>query len=372
VQKPEEKIPAIRSARGLSPGQPICLAADAGMYFAMNGVIAVCCYNHVQALGEYPRTSVQDAWDSIVRRELRDQLARNELPSGCGYCREQVRAGNAGGMLARRFDRFQGISDPSTPRIMEFELGNLCNLECVMCKGSCSSAIRANRDKADPTPVPYDEEFVRQLHPFIPGLLSAEFLGGEPFLNPLNFRIWDLFIELNPKVSVAITTNGTVLNDRVKQVLGALRPHIVVSLESLVPAHYEAIRKNASFATLQRNLAWLLQHKHLSGIAVCPLRNNWRDLPEIVSFCNTNGLILFFNTVFEPEALSLRTMPSRELMEVAEYLESAHVQTGFSVARGDGIDWEAENGRSYTDLIRQVWSWLDRGRERNDACRLDH
>ena len=51
-----------------------------------------------------------------------------------------------------------------------------------MCAGHWSSAIRARREKLPPLPDPYDRRFVDQIEAFVPTLVSAKLLGGEPFI----------------------------------------------------------------------------------------------------------------------------------------------------------------------------------------------
>jgi MoaA/NifB/PqqE/SkfB family radical SAM enzyme len=46
------------------------------------------------------------------------------------------------------------------PSMLELELNNTCNLECVMCIGELSSSIRKNREKLPAIRSPYDEAFV--------------------------------------------------------------------------------------------------------------------------------------------------------------------------------------------------------------------
>jgi MoaA/NifB/PqqE/SkfB family radical SAM enzyme len=57
----------------------------------------------------------------------------------------------------------------------------------------------------------------------------------------------DLIARLNPGIEVSIQTNGTILNDEVKQAIERLRATINISVDALDPANYERIRVNAKF-----------------------------------------------------------------------------------------------------------------------------
>src|SRR6185295_19977224 len=101
----------------------------------------------------------------------------------------QFESANFAGLRARSFDDLSedryALADGvpfAYPKLMEFEISNVCNLECTMCTGFFSSSIRHNREHLPPIKTPYDDAFVRQLEPFVPHLKAARFLGGEPFL----------------------------------------------------------------------------------------------------------------------------------------------------------------------------------------------
>ncbi len=83
---------------------------------------------------------------------------------------------------------------------------------------------------------------VDQLEEFIPHLKEAKFLGGEPFLIDIYYKIWDKIIELNPSVKITITTNGTVFNKRVQEILEKLDCNIIMSIDAFNKTTYESIR----------------------------------------------------------------------------------------------------------------------------------
>ena len=236
------------------------------------------------------------------------------------------------------------------PKVMEFEISNVCNLECSMCNGYWSSAIRANREKLPPLKSPYDEDFVKQLEAFIPHLQEAKFLGGEPFLIKTYYQIWDLIIRLNPGITVSITTNGTILNPRIKEILEQLRVRIVMSIDSLDEENYERIRVNAKFEQVMENFHYFRDYakrKNIGmSIAVCPMQSNWREMPRLLDFCNEQDAYLYFNTVLRPKEASLMLMGSEVLQTVIDHLRSAQLK--------QDTDVHIHNNGAYLDLIKQL------------------
>lgn len=339
-----------------------CHAPFTNMNFEQNGNATACCYNRTHVLGTYPQNTIEEMWFGREADKLRGYMKRNVLPRGCELCQMQFESRNFGGLRAQAFDSMADKTYHekegrliSMPKMMEFEISNLCNLECEMCNGYFSSLIRKNRENLPPLENPYDESFVKQLEPFIPYLSEAKFLGGEPFLVKTYYQIWDLLIQLNPDVQISITTNGTILNNRVMDALEKLKVNIIISVDSLERENYERIRINARFDRVMDHYQYFrdyVKRKHTSlTFAVCPMQQNWKEMPLFLEFCNERGVYLFFNTVTYPEHVALQTMKRGELEKVVEFLESVELKKPTSL--------HAHNNSNYCDLVRQVSYYRD-------------
>jgi MoaA/NifB/PqqE/SkfB family radical SAM enzyme len=353
---------AYDAQRGPLDRGTFCHAPSINLNFDQSGHVTACCYNRTFVLGTYPQDTVQAIWNGEKKKELERYLAQEDLSHGCQLCQQQLRAGNLAGMRANYFHSKNIPNSPGTswndmrmPKLMEFELSNVCNLECVMCSGHFSSLIRKNREQLPPPVNPYDNAFVEQLRPFLGYLGRAVFAGGEPFLNTLYYRIWDIIAEFPHPPEVALVTNGTILNDRVKDVVRKLRMDISISVDSLDPSNYEAIRINADYGQLRRNLDWFLATARETGtwigFSICPMTHNWRHVPDLFRFCIQNEIDIFCNTVFWPLQSSLRSLPKAELRAVAEFLRISELPQ---------IDNRvyARCAAAYDDLIKQVADWI--------------
>lgn len=364
-------IQAYNNTRQNSATNKLCHAPFVNMNFEQNGDITACCFNRTHVLGKYPDMDLMDIWFSEKADELRRYIDNNDLGGGCEICAKQLVAGNFMNSRARGFDQqavdtWDAVPEKlsnklkhgkwlNMPRTMEFELSNTCNLECVMCHGYFSSTIRKNREHREPMHQAYDDAFVEQLRPFIPYLKEMKFLGGEPFLIDIYYKIWELVAELNPSVNIYITTNATVYNKRVAELLGKLKVNPVISLDSIVSDTYTTIRKNANYDRVMENVASLLEYTHTQGtemsFAVCPMTLNMNEMPDMVRYCNSKGIRLFFNTVFQPEIYSLRYLPENELRALIESYQAAHLP--------EGTELEQHNKAVLTDLIHQLEAWLN-------------
>jgi MoaA/NifB/PqqE/SkfB family radical SAM enzyme len=349
-------------ARGVNT-DVLCHAPFVSLNFGQNGTVTSCCYNRRTVLGRYPEDELAAIWDGHRARAFRDAFLQDAAVEGCGLCFHQLRVGNFGGALMRQFDRFaveegyQPRRDVSMPRVLEFEIANTCNLECVMCEGRWSSAIRANREGLPPLRSPYDDAFVEQLAPFLPSIRAAKFLGGEPFLISRYYDIWERLLEVNPDAQLTVTTNGTRLPGRARALLERLRFNIVVSLDSLDPATFEQIRLGARFEEVMANVAFFADYTARRGtdlaLAVCPMQSNWRGLPDLARFCADRRIWIHFNTVTRPREASLASLPVEELGRVIACLEQAR-------PKEDG-DWGTPyNLQSWDGLVNQLRSWHTR------------
>jgi MoaA/NifB/PqqE/SkfB family radical SAM enzyme len=301
-----------------------CLAPYSTINFDTMGHIRVCCYNNYFLLGEYPKTSIKDAWNNKEKDKFIDNLKNKNFPIGCDKCELQIIEDNTSNALFSSFDSYENHINNNFPIAFNFDFGNICNYECIMCGGKWSSSIRKNREKLPALKSPYDDEFVNQLKEFIPTMVKANFLGGEPFLNFIYYKIWDLMYEINPKLIINITTNGSIFNNRIKEYLEKLpNISITVSLDSLNEETYQFIRKNGNFKNVMDNIEEFKKLKKFKGLAFCPMIQNIYELPDIIIYCINNNLCLAINDVSGPLGGKIKGIHEGELHNTNVWLGSS-------------------------------------------------
>jgi MoaA/NifB/PqqE/SkfB family radical SAM enzyme len=351
----------------------VCHAPFVNLNFEQNGNVRACCYNREEILGKWPAQSIRHIWHGSQANLLRKRIRNNDLGGGCTECGKMIEAGNFQGVRARYFDdnapdnlatrilhlKNQLIGGIDYPRVMEFELSNKCNLECIMCNGYFSSSIRKNREKLSPVHSPYNEQFVNELDEFIPHLTDAKFLGGEPFMIDIYLSIWERILALKPEIRIHITTNGTFLTDRVKDLLEGLNAGIIVSIDSVVKETYEKIRVNGNYERVMANLEYFRDYtsrkKTFISMAVCPIIYNWKELPGMLDFCLSKNIVLYFNVVFTPFELSLREQAIEMQQEILEYLEQHRIPMKEGLAQTP----RDLSIKAYNDFVKLLRSWLE-------------
>ncbi len=315
-----DTIIAYNAARSKPNATHICHAPFSNMYFNVHGDCAPCWLTFIEP-DSYPKKSIREIWFGEKYQSLRKNLLDYNLTDKCNVCLKNLQSGNYTSVLARAYD----VNTPADyPSMLELELNNTCNLECVMCIGELSSSIRKNREKLPAIRSPYDEAFVTQLEEFIPHLKEIRFNGGEPFLIGLVFKIFEKIEKLNPSLKIVIATNGTVLNYKVKEWLNKLNIHINLSIDSLTPEIYETIRVNAKFDRMMEHFAFYHQYCKENNRTLCimvnPMRNNWHEMPEFIRFVNKHNINIWFNTIHRPVEWALWPLPSAELSAIYKTL----------------------------------------------------
>jgi sulfatase maturation enzyme AslB (radical SAM superfamily) len=275
-----------------------------------------------------------------------------DLSMGCQGCHELISTENYNALPAKNFDNLP-FNPTSYPSKIDFELSNECNLECIMCRGEFSSAIRKNREQLPPIKSVYDQNFIDQLEEFIPHISHSHFLGGEPFMIPIYLDIWDRMIKLNPTIRISVQTNGTILTGRVKAILNSMKFEIGVSIDSIDETNYQLIRKNGNFKKVLSNIEYFRnyckENKSLFHISFCPMIQNWQELPAVIRYVNSLDCEVFFNTVSFPKECSLSYLSANELDKIIESLSNEELPENSIIQK--------RNKESYLQIINHLRFW---------------
>lgn len=291
-----------------------CNAPFNNMYFTVHGSVSPCWKLPGKCDQWSKDRSIMDIWKGDKFQMYRDALRQCQFLNRCKECEKDIRDGVW--PLAKAYEQY-GVKE--YPTLMELELSNQCNLECIMCSGILSSGIRKNRDKLPPLPQAYDDSFVEQLKEFVPHLEELRFNGGEPFAQKIVLDICDMVAEINPSLKINMATNGTVYHTRAKKILSQNNVHLNISIDSLDPQRYSEIRINGKLEDVLKNLEIYKEYcgdtKSLS-IMVNPMRNNWHEMLDFIPFADKHGANLWYNTILYPEYLAIWNLPSDELKTI--------------------------------------------------------
>ena len=296
-----------------------CNAPFNNMYIQLTGRVAPCWKLPGSCDMWGKDRSLMDIWKGDKFQKYRDALQENKFLNRCVECKKDIDDGVW--PLAKAYQNYPVNNMPS---MMEIELSNQCNLECIMCSGILSSGIRKNRDKLPPLPQIFDNTFLEQMKEFIPHLTELRVNGGEPFAQKILLDLLDIVGELKPELKVNIATNGTVYNKRVQGILDKCNIHLNISIDSLIPRRYEEIRINGSFETLMKYFKIFKEYCHSNkrnlSIMVNPMNMNWEEMIEFVRFTEKHNCALWYNTVLYPMHVTIKHSSSKDLQKIILYL----------------------------------------------------
>jgi MoaA/NifB/PqqE/SkfB family radical SAM enzyme len=294
-----------------------CKAPFASIYINNKGEFLPCCwYDPYLNFGKYPETSIQKALKTRNRRKLQANILSGSLSQGCTLCELAIHTNNPDAVIASQYKNL--IIDKKFPFRLEFDLSHFCNLDCIMCGTHSNSKADAEL---------FSGSFLKTLKPFLAKASQCNFYGGEPFLIPVYFQIFDLIGSENKECEIYIQTNGTVFNKQIEKLLNTLNINLGISLDAINPELFEMIRRHASYDLVKKHIEiyngiMRSQNKTLT-ISISPMSMNLGEIPDLMNYCNQLHAAVYFNTVNYPKQYSLSLLPSRKLNEYLVLITTA-------------------------------------------------
>ncbi|MDD2200110.1 MAG: radical SAM protein [Bacteroidales bacterium] len=323
----------------------ICYVAQNNLLFSRSGKVMACSYNQSYVFGKYPKQSINEIISGEKRKKFIEAHNRNNLSLGCNYCRDFIVSGKYHSLKAVNYDIYSKRKNNLHPAVIEFDISSYCNLRCIMCN-------EKNREVEAQNNI-YNDKFIEEITPLLKHIKEAKFYGGEPFVIKQYYKIWDIIVNENPQTKIFVITNGTHLNERIKNLLNKGNFEISVSIDSLNKEKFEKIRKGANFENVMQNLDWFINYskrkKRNLSVSMTIFRENWQDIPDIIKFCNKNDISVFFSYLYMPKKLSLWTLPNEDKLKIKEYL------TGFSFENDSTI--KQYNQKCYNEIIEHLDYW---------------
>lgn len=342
-----QQYPDFNKIRPLGPGKAACYAPFSSMYIASNGDVRACCMNTEQIYGNLKNQSLNEIWNSETRKSLCKSSTQYNLPSGCQVCIENFENGNAANSTAILYDQYR--TKHKYPQRIDFELSLACNFDCRMCMFSSHQ----NHGIKLQNTYKFDDLFLNQLSPFLKHIKLAGFYGGEPFLIPIYYKIWDRIQAQNPKAFITVQSNGSILNDKILNYLEKGKFQINFSIDSLQKERFEFIRDKADFNQVMENFQIInkisQKNKLTQSIAVCPMKQNLGEMGDLVEFANKHNTLIYFNSV-DTEGFKIAELNENELKQ--------HIKKLASQTIDDKTKIERLNYERYQALIKSLESTL--------------
>lgn len=298
------------------------------------GDFAVCCYHLTP---EPYRININnnkiDHWlESDYLKEVKQSFRDGQQHPGCSTCWKSENLGLSS-MRNRITNEYQilGVNESTNyPVNIEIQLGNLCNLKCLMCNENWSSSILAENIKLkinthQQKDFQWSSEGFDNLEEIIaqgPRVLNIR--GGEPFYNKDLLQIIEnLSTKACNQTVLHITTNATQWSDRWTKALTRFKLiRIMFSIDAIGDL-YEYIRFPASWTDTQTNINEMVKCSNIKPMVHCTVQNlNIGVIGSVIQWSKEKKLYLQLEQLSQPDWLILTNLPRQSKINAIQHLEN--------------------------------------------------
>lgn len=329
-----------------------------------------------------------DFHNTEIVKQHRSKMLNGDWPSdgrGCEHCRDQELAGGVS-------DRMQWLNQESNKRYIPIELkqdpyativqptqlsihfNNKCNLKCVYCGPTLSSAwvnevVKYNEqsywkitnlDEIEGTYKKRVEKFYEWMEKNYKNLKAFDILGGEPLIQQETFDCIDWMIEHpNPEVDFEIYSNMQVKPmlfrrqmEKIRKLAGTVREVLFVASIDCAGPQSEFIRFGHDWDTFEENFEYLLKE--------CPEvvpTMNWSvsvlSIPytadlvrKVLDWSKIRPIRVNYNKVHHPYHLSPSIMPKGFYTPYFEEINELNLLL-------------YQNNKGYIDYVNGIFNEID-------------
>jgi molybdenum cofactor biosynthesis enzyme MoaA len=321
-----------------------CVAPWVHANVTNSGMLRPCCVSKHPI--DHPVENFDQWWNGDGMCQLRQDLITGVKNAGCNYCWEAESQHRPSlrqnyNNLLRRFSNIRTQINHENhnvpwPTTLEIDIGNTCNIKCIMCWPHNSDKIQTevlhNRVKYQrfPTVIHSAEKYQDRDWPnnnqdffdkIAPNLKWLKIQGGEA-LTVKNIR--DFLEKLTSTgIELAITTNGTVLDQRLIDTLSEFsRVTVSVSIEAANTVN-DVIRYGSQWPRIQDTIDKLhqLANVEIQINHVLQLTSVF-FLPGVIEFAENNNFHLAIISLENPKYLSLKACPSKYLKDLTRQVDA--------------------------------------------------
>ena len=332
----------------MSEPNPTCLAPFSNILVDTTKKILPCSTfdNRLEGFGNIKTESISNIVNNNSWNILREDMADGKFHKGCENCSQREK--DTGWTLKNMYQNDgQGykLGGWEDGRIRQLELSgsNVCNLACLHCSNTFSSAwaddyFRLGYDWNVETTYGDPELVLENLSKIdLTALNRVEFKGGEPLLNSENIASLEYLKSKNllKNVDVIINTNATIVDDKLLELLAHAKfVQILVSVDGPDKLN-QYIRYGrdtvASFENIERTIEKYNSLPRVKiGIAcavmvynvfrLAEIRDWWNELK--LKYTNMEPLRDFHLIVTYPEHLNIRVLTTNTRQQLIAYYTS--------------------------------------------------
>jgi len=249
-----------------------------------------------------------------------------------------------------------------TLQALFLERSNMCNLKCIYCCATSSSIWEKESDvKIKRIP---DEDYDKKLLPYLSKLKEIFLSGGEPVINPYNYKILTYLQEHNPSIQIGIATNLTYDINKYSKFFAALskfaNTRVFCSIDD-EGSRFEHIRVNSKWSLVKKNLYALKQYNiKIYFNSVISILNAFY-FKEFHTHLIHDSILdidsIRYITLAGPESLCIQALSDNKKDELRSYLLQYYAFLRSKEKNKPDID-TYPNYKKPSDAIKQVIEFL--------------
>ena len=339
-----------------------------------NGDIHMCCYSTEIPQHNIKSSSIVHWWASIEQARI-DMLEGTPL-TACAGCYNQ----EAHGLTSQRQSnnkRFKVVSDKYAKEIVnryykdlvspidyDLQITNICNLKCIMCRESESSALLTeNRilkiSNVDQTDYNWKQEEIDKLLELLqnPNTKSVTIRGGEPFLIPQIKKAMLDVIRTNRAslIDLQIVTNCTEFDIEWVNILEKFKSIWMICSIDAVGDRYEFIRYGATWNKVDKNIDLIKTIKNVNITINTVIQNiNLLGIPDLLAWAEQKDLYINLSRIQDPAWLTIDTLPVAIKQMAIEELNK------LSYSRAENLSGIIKYLKESTQTDQQLWDEFSR------------
>lgn len=298
-----------------------------------NGAYKICCdhrtpFKHTSNINQI---SFNDWKKSDYVNEVKNSFSNNQRHPGCEQCwaREDVGQLSYRQRITKEYSFFKTTTESDQLVNVEIQLGNLCNLSCLMCGEFFSSAFLAENKRLGIN-VYEQEDFIwsetafenlDEILKLQPKILNIR--GGEPLYNK---RLLDILEKIPEdackKIMIHITTNATVWPDQWHRVLKKFKLVRFMFSVDAIGELYEYIRFPGNWAMVENNIKQIVKLDNVKAMLHCVVQNlNINNMYELIQWSLEQNIWLEVDQLLHPTYLGLTNLPHDFKTQTLQQLE---------------------------------------------------
>jgi MoaA/NifB/PqqE/SkfB family radical SAM enzyme len=270
-----------------------------------------------------PKYDFNEYWNGDELKQVRQEMTEGQKPAGCWKCyndedlgKKSMRQSVNESRLVPHSDLIEKESSELKPLQVKLLAGASCNLACRMCVSHVSSKVHKVWEAIglpSKDPYKYDDVSEQIIKQNASSVRYIDLMGGEPFYNKRVQNLIQWLVDGNHAhhITVYVTTNAMLLNDRLISNLKQFENVVVIVSLDAVGKKHEYIRPGAVWKTIVSNIEKLQSNK--LNVLIQPVISaiNILCLPELIEWCNKRKLHMTqMSLVHEPVPLHPKNLPS--------------------------------------------------------------